>query len=146
MPTAPGRARQNPQVRSSAKDEVSAIRVRPLLIRQLNGINLTAVRSLFQVGSCYAWERACSRSSQSRELNSRERARSHKLLLFSRRINIANASVFWHTQAHCCTIVHMDIVADTNIFLAAVLNKPEKTRIINITSGVSVLAPEILPY
>ncbi|MBK1734060.1 VapC toxin family PIN domain ribonuclease [Halorhodospira abdelmalekii] len=40
----------------------------------------------------------------------------------------------------------MDIVADTNIFLAVALNEPEKDRIITLTTGVSALAPEILPY
>ncbi|QXL84994.1 type II toxin-antitoxin system VapC family toxin [Comamonas sp. NLF-1-9] len=40
----------------------------------------------------------------------------------------------------------MDIVADTNIFLAVVLNEPEKRRLVKMTSGASVMAPEILPY
>lgn len=40
----------------------------------------------------------------------------------------------------------MQIVSDTNIFLAVVLDEPEKDRIIQITSGVDVSAPEILPY
>lgn len=40
----------------------------------------------------------------------------------------------------------MNIVSDTNIFLAVVLNEPEKQRIIQITSGSNVVAPEILPY
>lgn len=40
----------------------------------------------------------------------------------------------------------MDIVADTNIFLAVVLNESGKSRIVEITSGVSIAAPEILPY
>lgn len=40
----------------------------------------------------------------------------------------------------------MDIVADTNVFLAVVLNEPERVRLVKITSGVSVIAPEILPY
>lgn len=44
------------------------------------------------------------------------------------------------------TIVHMNIVSDTNVFLAVVLNEPEKRRIIQITSGSNVVAPEILPY
>lgn len=45
-----------------------------------------------------------------------------------------------------CTIVNMQIVSDTNIFLAVVLDEPDKDRIIQITSGVDVAAPEILPY
>ena len=40
----------------------------------------------------------------------------------------------------------MDIIADTNIFLAIALNEPEKEQIIQLTSGVNVIAPEILPY
>lgn len=40
----------------------------------------------------------------------------------------------------------MRIISDTNIFLAVVLNEPEKDRIIHLTSGAEVVAPEILPY
>lgn len=40
----------------------------------------------------------------------------------------------------------MNIISDTNIFLAVVLNEPEKGRIIRLTSGADVVAPEILPY
>jgi len=40
----------------------------------------------------------------------------------------------------------MNVISDTNIFLAVVLNEPEKDRIIELTSGVDVVAPEILPY
>jgi predicted nucleic acid-binding protein len=40
----------------------------------------------------------------------------------------------------------MKIISDTNIFLAVVLNEPEKGRIIQLTSGAEVVAPEILPY
>lgn len=40
----------------------------------------------------------------------------------------------------------MDIVADTNVFLAVSLNEPEKDRIVRLTTGASVTAPEILPY
>lgn len=40
----------------------------------------------------------------------------------------------------------MTIIADTNIFLAVVLNEPEKARIIELTTAVTVMAPEILPY
>ena len=45
-----------------------------------------------------------------------------------------------------CTIVRMNIVSDTNIFLAIVLEEPEKQKIIELTSGVDAIAPEILPY
>lgn len=40
----------------------------------------------------------------------------------------------------------MNIVSDTNIFLAVALDEPEKERIIDLTSGVDVITPEILPY
>ena len=40
----------------------------------------------------------------------------------------------------------MDIVADTNIFLAVALNEPEKGRIVQLTADASAMAPEILPY
>lgn len=40
----------------------------------------------------------------------------------------------------------MNIVTDTNIFLAVALNEPERGRIVAVTAGASALAPEILPY
>jgi predicted nucleic acid-binding protein len=40
----------------------------------------------------------------------------------------------------------MRIIADTNIFLAVVLEEPEKGRIIQLTTGHELAAPEILPY
>ncbi len=40
----------------------------------------------------------------------------------------------------------MDVVPDTNIFLAVALEEPEKDHIIQITSGLDAIAPEILPY
>ena len=40
----------------------------------------------------------------------------------------------------------MDIVSDTNIFLAMALNEPEKERVIQLTTDNSIIAPEILPY
>jgi len=40
----------------------------------------------------------------------------------------------------------MNIITDTNIFLAVALEEPEKVEIITLTSGSDVLAPEILPY
>lgn len=40
----------------------------------------------------------------------------------------------------------MDIVADTNIFLAVALNEPDRDRVIRLTADASALAPEILPY
>ncbi|MGK7895809.1 MAG: type II toxin-antitoxin system VapC family toxin [Xenococcus sp. (in: cyanobacteria)] len=40
----------------------------------------------------------------------------------------------------------MNIVADTNIFLAIALNEPEKEHIIELTLETRAIAPEILPY
>jgi predicted nucleic acid-binding protein len=40
----------------------------------------------------------------------------------------------------------MKIVADTNTFLAVALNEPEKRRIMKITRGHSLVAPEVLPF
>ena len=51
------------------------------------------------------------------------------------------------SNAKSCTIVYMEVVADTNIcFLAVVLNEPEKGHMIDLTSGFDVVAPEILLY
>jgi predicted nucleic acid-binding protein len=40
----------------------------------------------------------------------------------------------------------MKIVADTNVFIAVVLNEPEKDSIIRLTEGSDLLAPEVLPF
>ncbi|OIO72963.1 MAG: VapC toxin family PIN domain ribonuclease [Zetaproteobacteria bacterium CG_4_9_14_3_um_filter_49_83] len=40
----------------------------------------------------------------------------------------------------------MNLVADTNIFLAVVLDEPEKQSIIDLTAKTDAIAPEILPY
>ncbi len=40
----------------------------------------------------------------------------------------------------------MNVISDANIFLAVALDEPEKDHIIQITSGIDVVAPEILPY
>ena len=40
----------------------------------------------------------------------------------------------------------MNVVADTNIFLAIALDEPQKGRIIEVTSDAVLSAPEILPY
>lgn len=45
-----------------------------------------------------------------------------------------------------CTIVKMNVVADTNIFLASALDEPEKQQIIELTVGSHIVAPIILPY
>lgn len=40
----------------------------------------------------------------------------------------------------------MNIVSDTNIFLAIALNEPEKERVIQLTTEHGVSAPDILQY
>lgn len=40
----------------------------------------------------------------------------------------------------------MNIVSDTNIFFAVVLEAPEKDNIIQLTSKANAVSPEILPY
>jgi predicted nucleic acid-binding protein len=40
----------------------------------------------------------------------------------------------------------VQIIADTNILLAVALDEPERQRIIDLTVGAEVFAPEILPY
>lgn len=40
----------------------------------------------------------------------------------------------------------MNIIADTNIFLAVVLDEPEKQFIIDRTAKANAVSPEILPY
>jgi len=44
------------------------------------------------------------------------------------------------------TIVHMKIIADTNIFIAVSLNEPEKEILISLTEGHDLVAPEVLPF
>ena len=40
----------------------------------------------------------------------------------------------------------MNLISDTNIFLAVALNEPEKDGIIQATAGFDVISPEILLY
>lgn len=40
----------------------------------------------------------------------------------------------------------MNIVVDTNIFLAVVLEESQKEKIVQLSSGYNVISPEILPY
>ena len=44
------------------------------------------------------------------------------------------------------TIVPMKIIADTNTFVAVALNEPEKGRIIQLTEGHELIAPDVLPF
>ena len=45
-----------------------------------------------------------------------------------------------------CTIVPMKIIADTNTFIAVALNEPEKGKIIGLTEGHDLIAPDVLPF
>ena len=44
------------------------------------------------------------------------------------------------------TIVLIKIIADTNTFLAVALEEPEKKKIIQLTVGHELVAPEVLPF
>ena len=44
------------------------------------------------------------------------------------------------------TIVRMKITADTNTFIAVALNEPEKGKIIQLTEGHDLIAPDVLPF
>lgn len=40
----------------------------------------------------------------------------------------------------------MKIVADSNTFLAVALDEPERSRIVQMTTGYGLVAPEVLPF
>ena len=40
----------------------------------------------------------------------------------------------------------MKIISDTSTFLAVALNEPEKDRIIQLTEGHDLIAPDVLPF
>ena len=40
----------------------------------------------------------------------------------------------------------MKIIADTNTFIAVALNEPEKDKIIRLTEGHELIAPDVLPF
>ncbi len=40
----------------------------------------------------------------------------------------------------------MRIVTDSSVFLAVALNEPEKVRLIEITTGNDLIAPDVLPF
>ena len=40
----------------------------------------------------------------------------------------------------------MNITADTNTFIAVALNEPEKGKIIQLTEGHDLIAPDVLPF
>jgi predicted nucleic acid-binding protein len=40
----------------------------------------------------------------------------------------------------------MKIIADTNAFIAVALNEPEKDKIVRLTEGHELIAPDVLPF
>lgn len=40
----------------------------------------------------------------------------------------------------------MKIIADTNTYIAVALNEPEKEKIIQLSEGCNLTAPEVLPF
>lgn len=40
----------------------------------------------------------------------------------------------------------MRVIADTNVFLAVILEEPERADIVRLTSGSILMAPEVLPF
>lgn len=40
----------------------------------------------------------------------------------------------------------MKIIVDTNTFIAVALNEPEKDKIIQLTEGHDLIAPDVLPF
>ena len=40
----------------------------------------------------------------------------------------------------------MELIADTNTFLAVALNEPEKEMLVRATEGYDLIAPSVLPY
>ena len=40
----------------------------------------------------------------------------------------------------------MKVIADTNTFIAVALNEPEKGKIVQITEGHELIAPDVLPF
>ncbi|MBA4369612.1 MAG: VapC toxin family PIN domain ribonuclease [Desulfobacterium sp.] len=40
----------------------------------------------------------------------------------------------------------MKIIADTNTFIAVALNEPEKDKLIRLTEGHDLIAPDVLPF
>ncbi len=40
----------------------------------------------------------------------------------------------------------MRVIADTSVFLAVALEEPEKERIVRLTKGYDLVAPDVLPF
>lgn len=49
-------------------------------------------------------------------------------------------------QNTLCTTVLVKVIADTNTFIAVALNEPEKGKIIRLTEGHDLIAPNVLPF
>jgi predicted nucleic acid-binding protein len=55
-------------------------------------------------------------------------------------------TIYLDKKQHIGTIVLMKIIADTNTFLAVALYEPEREKIIRLTLGHDLVAPDILPF
>lgn len=67
--------------------------------------------------------------------------------LFQQVIRVVRHLKFVLTKkAEISTIVPMKIIADTNTFLAVTLYEPERDKIIRLTLGHDLVAPDILPF
>ncbi|MCF8038747.1 MAG: hypothetical protein K9K79_05465 [Desulfohalobiaceae bacterium] len=44
------------------------------------------------------------------------------------------------------TTIYMEIVADTNTFIAVALSESEKGKIIQLSEGYDLIAPDVLPF
>ena len=76
---------------------------------------------------------------------------SESLPIFSDFISITFGPAYWlkfglTIELAIRTIVPMKIVADTNTFIAVALNEPEKGKIIQLTEGHDLIAPDVLPF
>ena len=40
----------------------------------------------------------------------------------------------------------MNIIVDANVYLAVILNEPERQAIVECTKGIELISPEVLPY
>ena len=40
----------------------------------------------------------------------------------------------------------MKVLVDANIFLAVILNEPEKSKVIKVTKNAELISPSVLPY
>ena len=61
-------------------------------------------------------------------------------------LGVSASKILLDKQLSIGTIVLMKIIADTNTFLAVTLYEPERDRIIKLTLGHDLVAPDILPF